>query len=42
MPERPFDLLERLAGADSFARRLANFAKGPLDRMDVFWEMLSG
>jgi AraC-like DNA-binding protein len=42
MLERRFDLLERLAGADSFARRPANFAESPLDRMDAFSEILSG
>jgi len=30
MPERRFDLLERLAGVDSFARVLENFAESPL------------
>ena len=42
MPEHRDDLLERLAGADSFAQRPANFAGSPLDRMDAFSEILSG
>jgi len=42
MPERRFDLLERLAGADSFARMPVNFAESPLHRMDAFSEILSG
>src|SRR5215470_11580635 len=42
MPERRFDLLERLARSDSFARIPVNFAESPLDRMDAFSEILSG
>jgi AraC-like DNA-binding protein len=42
MPERLFDLLERLAGADSFARRPVNFAESPPHKMDAFSEILSG
>src|SRR5215472_861810 len=41
MPERRFDLLERLARADSFARMPANFAESPPE-MDTFSEILSG
>jgi hypothetical protein len=41
MPERRFDLLERLAGADTFARIPAKFAGSPLDKMDAFSEILS-
>src|SRR5215472_11765759 len=41
MPERRFDLLERLARADSFARMPANFAESPPE-MDAFSEILSG
>lgn len=42
MLERRFDLLERLAGADSFARRPVNFAESPPHKMDAFSEILSG
>jgi AraC-like DNA-binding protein len=42
MPERRHNLLERLAGADSFARMPGNFAESPVDRMDAFSEILSG
>src|SRR5258706_4355377 len=42
MPERRDDLLERLTEADSFARRPANFAESPEDRMDAFSQILSG
>jgi AraC-like DNA-binding protein len=42
MPERRFDLLERLVGADSFAQMPAKFAESPLDRMDAFSEILNG
>ena len=42
MPGRRFDLLERLASSDSFARIPANFAESPRDRMDAFSEILSG
>ena len=41
MPGRRFDLLERLASADSFARIPTNFAESPPD-MDAFSEILSG
>ena len=42
MPERRHNLLERLAGADSFARMPGNFAESPVDTMDAFSEILSG
>jgi len=42
MPERRFDLLERLACSDSFAWIPGKFAESPLDRMDAFSEILSG
>ena len=42
MPERRYDLLERLACADFFARMPGNFAESPVDRMDAFSEILSG
>lgn len=41
MPGRRFDLLERPASADSFARIPTNFAESPPD-MDAFSEILSG
>jgi AraC-like DNA-binding protein len=41
MPERRFDLLERLASADHFAQMPANFAESPY-RMDAFSEILTG
>jgi hypothetical protein len=42
MPESRYDLLERLAGADFFARMPGNFAESPEDKMDAFSEILSG
>ena len=42
MPERRYDLLERLAGSESFARIPGKFAESPVDRMDAFSEILSG
>jgi AraC-like DNA-binding protein len=42
MPERRYNLLERLGGADSFARMPNNFAENPVNRMDAFSEILSG
>ena len=42
MPERRHNLLERLAGADSFARIPGNFAESPVNKMDAFSEILSG
>ena len=42
MLERRYDLLERLACSDSFARMPGNFAGSPVDRMDAFSEILSG
>ena len=42
IPERRHDLPERLADADSFARRPANVAEGPEDRLDAFSQILSG
>src|SRR6266851_4310531 len=42
IPERRYNLLERLMEADSFARGPGNFAESPKDRMDAFSEILSG
>jgi AraC-like DNA-binding protein len=42
MPERRHNLLGRLACADYFAARPANFAEGPEDGMDAFSQILSG
>lgn len=42
MPERRFDLLERLGGEDSFALSPADFAGSLLDTVDAFSEILSG
>src|SRR5512140_2129749 len=39
---RRHDLLERLAGADSFAGKPGNFAESPENPMDAFSQILSG
>ena len=42
MPERRYDLLERLAAANRFAEKIRKFADRPKDRMDAFSQILSG
>jgi len=42
MPERRYDLLERLSRADRYTARPGKFAESPADQMDAFSQILTG